>query len=411
MSFLKKLEDPTSPQEVAPEQVGLSSKRLRRIGEAIDREIAASRIPGGVLAVARRGKLVYHEAFGSRDPVSKAPMPVDAVFSIASMTKVMTSIAALQLLEEGHIGLADPVSGYLPELGQLMVADPAGGATLVTRPAARQPTIQDLLRHTSGMTYRDRGQTAAHKLYPGGSISAAIKSTKAEFLAAMAKAPLLFEPGSDWEYGFSTDVLGLVVEAVTGKPLRQTIASRICQPLGLASTGFDLTPETSPRYAQAFAKDVLTGAAQSVHHATGAKSKWDSGGGGAVSSAMDYLKLAEALRRGGKLGDAQILGRKTVELMTCDHLPAAIENRIADSMDPSSAGYGFGLGVAVRRRAGISALAGSKGDYYWSGVYGTYFWVDPSEHLSCVWMCASPGLVRLRYRPMIRALVYQALDD
>lgn len=411
MSFLKKLDDQPSLPEVSPEMVGLSANRLSRIGEAIAREIAANRIPGGVLAVARRGRLAYHQAFGTLEPGGKVAMPLDAVFSIASMTKVMTSVAALQLLEEGRLGLADPVSGYLPELANLAVADPAAGSTLVSRPPSRVPTIQDLLRHTSGMTYKDRGATSAHKLYPGSSISAAVKMSKAEYLAGMAKAPLLFDPGSNWEYGFSTDVLGLVVEAVTGEALRDTLQKRICAPLAMSSTGFDLTPALSPRYAKAYPKDVLTGAAQTIHHAGGHATKWDSGGGGAVSTALDYLKFAETLRRGGKLGDTQLLGRKTVELMTADHLPERIENRIADSMDPSSAGYGFGLGVAVRRAAGISAMAGSKGDWYWSGVYGTYFWVDPAEQLTVVWMCASPGLVRLRYRPMLRALVYQAIDD
>lgn len=411
MNFLKKLEDPTSLQEAAPEQVGLSAERLQRIPKALAREIAASRIPGGVLAIARRGKLAYLEAFGMRDSASAVAMTRDTVFSIASMTKVMVSVAALQLLEEGRISLADPIGGFLPELAELMVADLATGSTLVTRPPVRQPTIQDLLRHTSGMTYRERGQTPAHRLYPGSSIVAAVKYSKAEFLAEMARAPLLFHPGRDWEYGFSTDILGLVVEAVTGEPLGHTLNQRLWQPLGMADTGFDLTPATAQRYARAFPLDPLTGAAQSVHHATGAPWKWQSGGGGAVSTATDYLKFAETLRRGGKLAQAQILGRKTVELMTSDHLPLTIENRIADSMDPSSSGYGFGLGVAVRREAGIAAMAGSKGDYYWSGVYGTYFWVDPAEQLSCVWMCASPGLLRLRYRPMIRALVYQAIDD
>lgn len=410
MNFLKKLDEPTALAEASPEQVGLSSERLKRIPAAINREIAEKRIPGGVLGVVRRGRLAYLEAFGELDPATKTPMPTDAVFSIASMTKIMTSIAALQLFEEGRINLADPVSAYLPELKQLSVVDPSSGTSLVTRPASRQPTIQDLLRHTSGMTYRDRGATPAHKLYPGGSISAAIKLGKSEYLAAMAKAPLLFEPGSDWEYGFSTDVLGFVVEAVTGEPLRQTFAKRITGPLGMTSTGFDVTPALTSRYAKAFASDPLTGTPQVIHHATSHACQWDSGGGGGVSTAMDYLKLAEALRRGGRLGDVDILGRKTVELMTADHLPDRIENRIADTMDPSSAGYGFGLGVAVRRAAGLSALAGSKGDYYWSGVYGTYFWVDPAEHLVAVWMCASPGMIRLRYRPMIRALVYQAVD-
>ena len=411
MNFLKKLDEVATIHQAEPAEVGLSADRLKRIPEAMAREIAANRIPGGVLAIARRGRIAYHEAFGMRDSAANAPMPKDAVFSIASMTKAMVSVAALQLLEEGRIGLADPVSGYLPELANLVVADPSGGSTLVTKPASRNPTIQDLLRHTSGMTYRDRGQTPAHKLYPGSSIYASIKYTKAEYLAAMAKAPLLHEPGTVWEYGFSTDVLGLVIEAVTGKPLNAVLSERIWTPLGMADTGFELTTETAKRYARALHNDVLTGQPAVIHHATSDRMKWDSGGGGAVSTALDYLKFAEALRRGGRLSAEPILGRKTVELMTSDHLGPDAGNRIADSMDPSSAGYGFGLGVAVRREAGISALSGSKGDYYWSGVYGTYFWVDPLEQLVCVWMAATPGLVRLRYRPMIRALVYQAIVD
>ncbi len=411
MNFLKKLDEMATIQQAEPAEVGLSVDRLKRIPEAISREIAANRLPGGVLAIARRGRIAYHEAFGMRDTSANAPMTKDAVFSIASMTKAMVSVAALQLLEEGRLGLADPVSGYLPELANLVVADPAGGSTLVTKPASRIPTIQDLLRHTSGMTYRDRGQSAAHKLYPGSSIYASVKYSKSEYLAAMAKAPLVHEPGTVWEYGFSTDVLGLVVEAVTGKSLGAVLGERIWQPLGMADTGFELTPDTAPRYARAFANDVLTGQPASIHHASNDRMKWDSGGGGAVSTALDYLKFAETLRRGGQLTGKPILGRKTVELMTSDHLGADAGNRIADSMDPSAAGYGFGLGVAVRREAGISALTGSKGDYYWSGVYGTYFWVDPIEQLTCVWMAATPGLVRLRYRPMIRALVYQAIVD
>lgn len=411
MNFLTKLAAPTALVEASPESVGLSTQRLALIPDAVRREIDAGRIPGAVVAIARRGKLAYFQSFGQRDTTASAPMPADAVFSIASMTKAMTSVAILQLFEEGRLSLADPVSAFLPELAGLKVAEPGSGATLVTRAPSRLPTIQDLLRHTSGMTYKDRGQTPAHKLYPGSSIVASVKYSKSEFLAAMAQAPLLFEPGSDWEYGFSTDILGLVVEAVTGKTLGAVLGERIWGPLGMSDTGFELNAETAGRYGRALPNDPLTGARQVVHHATGDVTKWQSGGGGGVSTASDYLKFAEMLRRGGTLGDERILGRKTVELMTADHLAPDIGHRIADSMDPSCAGYGFGLGVAVRREAGLAAMAGSKGDYYWSGVYGTYFWVDPREQLSCVWMVASPGLIRLRYRPMIRALVYQAISD
>jgi CubicO group peptidase (beta-lactamase class C family) len=223
-------------------------------------------------------------------------------------------------------------------------------------------------------------------------------------LNALATAPLLFDPGSDWEYGFSTDVLGFVVEAVSGKSLGRFLSEHLWDPLGMIDTSFALPMTKRGRYALALSKDPLTGDPNpSIHHATGKTQQWDSGGGGAVSTAIDHLRFTEMLRSGGKLGATEILGRSTVKLMTSDHLPATFVNRIADTMDPAAAGYGFGLGFAVRRHDGIAAMAGSAGDYYWSGVYGTYFWVDPKEGISVVFMAAAPGLIRLRYRQMLRA--------
>jgi CubicO group peptidase (beta-lactamase class C family) len=415
MNFLSNPKPSTALDDAKPEQVGFSSERLERIRDAMAREIAAGRIPGAVVGIMRRGRLAFLESFGTRDPASQAPMPVDAVFSIASMTKAMTSVAALQLFEEGRLSLADPVANYLPELANLTVQHTSADGTYTNKPATRPPTIQDLLRHTSGFSYRERGQTPSHQAHPGSSINASIKLSKPEFLAALAKTPLLFEAGGTWEYGFSTDILGLVVEAITGEPLGLTLRKRLWSPLAMADTGFELDAETTSRYAHAFPNDPLSGQPQSIHHAKPHTTQWQSGGGGGLAKATDYLRFAEMLRLGGKLGgklgDHRILGRKTVELMTADHLSEMGENRIADTMDPSCAGYGFGLGVAVRRKAGVSAMAGSKGDYYWSGVYGTYFWVDPAEQLSVVFMAATPGAMRLRYRPLIRALVYQAIND
>jgi CubicO group peptidase (beta-lactamase class C family) len=388
-----------------PETVGLSSARLRRLGEALRRDIDAGQLPGAVVGVMRGGKLAHLEAVGYRDPASKEPLKTDAIFSIASMTKAMTSTAIMMLVEEGRILLADPVSKYLPPLAELKVVEGSG-----TRAPRSPPTIQDLLRHTSGLTYRDRGTTAAHALYPGSSIWAAERMSKDDSIAALAKSPLLFDPGSNWEYGFSTDVLGFVVEAVAGKPLGAVLNERLWVPLGMSDTSFALPPAKRARYALALSKDPVTGAANTiVHHSTDKTQIWDSGGGGCVSTAADYLRFAEMLRSGGKFGSADILGRGTVALMTADHLPASFNNMIADKMDPAATGYGFGLGVAVRRQDGIAAMAGSAGDYYWSGVYGTYFWIDPKEQLSVVFMAAAPGLIRLRYRQMTRNLVYQAL--
>ncbi len=388
-----------------PESVGLSSARLRRIGEALRREIEAARIPGAVVGIMRSGRLAHLEAVGHRDPATREPLKTDSVFSIASMTKPMTSTAIMLLVEEGRVLLADPVSKYLPPLAAWKVADAAG-----LRAPKQPPTIQDLLRHTSGLTYRDRGTTPAHTLYPGSSVWAAERMSKDETIAALAKSPLLFDPGTTWEYGFSTDVLGFVVEAVTSKRLGDFLHERLWGPLGMIDTGFALPAAKRPRYALALPKDPITGDAYApIHHATDKTQKWESGGGGTVSTAQDYLRFTEMLRQGGRLGSADILGRGTVALMTADHLPASFNNLIADKMDPAATGYGFGLGFAVRRQNGIAAMAGSAGDYYWSGVFGTYFWIDPKEELSVVFMAAAPGLIRLRYRQMLRNLVYQAL--
>jgi CubicO group peptidase (beta-lactamase class C family) len=231
-----------------------------------------------------------------------------------------------------------------------------------------------------------------------------------EVIAALAKSPLLFDPGSNWEYGFSTDVLGFVVEAVTAKPLGSFLQERVWGPLGMSDTSFALPAAKRARYALALPKDPVTGGANTIpHHASDKTQKWESGGGGTVSTASDYLRFAEMFRCGGKLGTVEVLGRGTVALMTADHLPSSFTNMIADKMDPAATGYGFGLGFAVRRQDGIAAMAGSAGDFYWSGVYGTYFWVDPKEQLSVVFLAAAPGQIRLRYRQMLRNLVYQAL--
>ena len=396
----------TTLSRAEPEAVGLSSLRLRRIGEALRREVDAQRLPGAVVGIMRAGKLAHFEAVGQRDPENDEPLKTDAIFSIASMTKAMTSTAIMQLVEEGRILLGDPVATYLPPLAALRVADGKGG----TRAPKSLPTVQDLLRHASGLTYQNRGDTYAHAAYPGSSVAAAEKLTKEATIAALARAPLLFDPGTNWEYGFSTDVLGFIVEAVSGKRLSQFLAERVWGPLGMVDTSFVLPADKRHRYARALAKDPQTGAANvAIHHAGDKPQIWDSGGGGTVSTAADYLRFAEALRLGGTLGSAQILGRGTVALMTCDHLPSELSNRIADSMDPAAIGYGFGLGFAVRRQSGMAAMAGSAGDFYWSGVYGTYFWVDPKEALTVVFMAAAPGLIRLRYRQMLRNLVYQAL--
>lgn len=393
-----------------PSAVGLDHTRLARIRGALERDVAAGFLPGAVIGVARRGRIAYLEAVGQRDAVAGQPMWADSIFSIASMTKPMTSVAIMMLHEEGRLLLGDPASKFLPQLANMKVARSPDSDTLDLVPARREMTVQDLLRHTSGLTYDNRGSGAVHRAYPGSSVSAAVKMNRAEFLDAIGKVPLAYQPGTAWEYGFSTDILGHIVEAVSGLTLGAFLKARLWEPLGMADTSFVLPASSQARYARALPKCPLTGEPLVVHHAAGQSMQWESGGGGAVSTAADYLRFVQMLLDGGTLEGNRILGRKTVELMRADHLGPEIENRIT-TMDPACNGYGFGLGFAVRRAAGVAAQLGSAGDYYWSGVYGTYFWIDPTEDLAVVFMAAAPGQMRLRYRQLVRGLVMQAIVD
>lgn len=342
---------------IEPKDAGLDPGRLGRIREALQRDIAAGLLPGAVVGIARRGGIAYLEAVGHRDADGQQPMWADAMFSIASMTKPMTSAAIMMLHEEGRLLLGDPASKYLPQLAGMKVAKAPFSDSLEVVPAEREMTVQDLLRHTSGLTYRDRGPGAAFKAYPGSSVSAAVAHGREEFLDLLGKVPLVFQPGSAWEYGFSTDVLGLIVEAVSGQTLGAFLKERLWGPLGMADTAFALTDATRGRYARAYPKCPLTGQPISVHHATGQAMKWESGGGGAVSTAADYLRFTQMLLSGGKLDGTRVLGRKTVELMRADHLGPEVANRIT-TMDPACNGYGFGLGFAVRRgRASLRSSA------------------------------------------------------
>ncbi len=395
-----------------PEAVGMSSARLGRIIPALNAEIEAGQLPGAVVAVARHGRLVFHEAVGHLGPDRRAPMPLDALFAIASMTKPVTGAAGLLLWEEGRIGLADPVERFLPQLGNRRVAVLnervlAGQGPIETVPAERSITMLDLMRHTSGLTYGGRGTTAVHRLYPNSSNAAGASLDAAGVLERLAAAPLLYQPGTVWEYGFSIDVIGLVVEALSGQRLGAFLEQRLFRPLGMVDTSFRVPADKVARLARPLPRDPDTGAAQSVPDRALAL-RFECGGGGLASTALDYLRFAQMLLGGGVLGETRILGRKTVEAMRTNHLTPEIENRIP-GLDPNSEGYGFGLTVAVRARA--STLMGSLGEFYWNGAYGTLWWADPAEHLAVVFMAQVPGEQRRRFRPLINALVYQALTE
>ncbi|MGE4047195.1 MAG: serine hydrolase domain-containing protein [Acetobacteraceae bacterium] len=395
-----------------PEAVGMSSERLRRITSALSAAIEAGTLPGAVVAIARRGRLVFHEAVGHLGPDQGVPMPRDALFAIASMTKPVTGVAALMLWEEGRLGLADPVERFLPALGNRRVAElddrvRSGQGPIQTVPAERPITVLDLMRHTSGIPYGGRGTTAVHALYPASSNAAGATLDSAAFLERLAAAPLLYQPGTVWDYGLSIDVIGLIVEAISGQSLGTFLEQRLFRPLGMVDTSFQVPTDKVVRLARPLPRDPDTGEAQLVPDRAEAL-RFECGGGGLASTALDYLRFAQMLLGGGILGDIRILGRKTVEAMRTNRLTAEIENRIVQ-LDANSDGYGFGLTVAVRDRPGT--LMGSLGEFYWNGAYGTLWWADPAEDLAVVFMAQVPGEQRRRFRSLINALVYQAVIE
>jgi CubicO group peptidase (beta-lactamase class C family) len=386
----------------APEEIGLSSDRLARLGKVLRGEVERGRVPGAVALVARRGRIGFFESFGRRDPAGDAPMTKDAIFRIYSMTKPVTSVAAMMLWEEGRFLLSDPVAKYLPELSDLQVAVEAGGELKLV-PQNRAITIQDLLRHTSGLTYEFRGPSPVQKMYMSARVYSRSQSN-ADQVATLAKLPLLHQPGTRWEYSRSTDVLGRLVEVLSGERLGAFFERNILQPLGMVDTAFHVPPQHHSRLAEAFAKDPDSGSTVQLLQVRDAPN-FESGGGGLVSTAADYARFLQMLLDGGRFDGGRLLSRKTIELMTADHL-----GPITGASDLLLPGHGFGLGFAVRLHTGIAYLPGSIGQYFWGGLAGTTFWVDPAEQLFAVLLIQAPGQ-RDYYRTLFRDLVYSAFDD
>jgi CubicO group peptidase (beta-lactamase class C family) len=339
-------EDPMS--RAKPEEVGLSSERLARIGETLKVDIEAGRIPGAVIAIARHGKLVMLDAYGWRDKAAGLAMTTDTIFNIASMTKPMTTVGALMLYERGKILIDDPIAKYFPKFATMRVAArDAGEPTAETVPANRQITIQDLMRHTSGLIYGGRGNTVVHKMYPGGSVDATRDYDGAAFLDKLASLPLLYQPGTVWDYGFGLDVLGLTIEGITKQTLGQYLQTSLFAPLGMTDTGFSVSGDKASRYAKPLPVDPDTGKSQARSPELTQPLKFECGGGCAASTASDYLRFATMLMNGGRSGEARLLGPRTVAYMLSDQLGPNIKNLVGNA-DPTRADYGFGLGLAVR---------------------------------------------------------------
>ena len=377
------------PRAASPEEVGLSSERLDRLARITQGHVDSGLLPGAVILVARHGKIAYFKTFGYRDRNTKAAMPADAIFRLASLTKPIVSVATMMLHEEGKFQIDDPLSQYLPEF-----AMPTVGIDRVA--ATRGITIQDLLRHTSGLT-DGNGDTPVDKLYR----DAAVRSrdhTNADLVAKLAKLPLLHQPGTRWHYGWSTDVLGRLVEVVSGKGLGAFLAERIFRPLGMDDTAYSLPAAKVARAAQPWQRPG--GPPMTPRFDVAVAPRLESGGGGLVSTATDYLRFSQMLLNDGEFNGVRLLGRKTVDFMTADHLGA---------IPGQQAGMGWGLGFQVRRDAGIAGLPGSVGEYGWAGNTGTIFWVDPKEQLVAIYMIQVNAEDRVYLRNQFRSLVSQAV--
>jgi CubicO group peptidase (beta-lactamase class C family) len=393
----------------APGKSGISAEGLTRIDRFWEREIAAKRIPGAVVAIARDGKLVYYKAYGVQDPATSQPMPLDAMFQLASMTKVMAGVAALTLNEEGRLPLKSKLEEYYPQFANTKVGVVGANGEVTTEPAKNPIYIQDLMRHTSGITYGARGNTPVHKLWPPSSSGASAQYTGPELIDKIGPLPLLYQPGTTWDYGLSIDVLGLVVEKVSGKRLGEYMKGAIWDKVKMPNTTFEPTPEQRKRLARPFPKDPLTGKDQAIASLDRAN-KFDCGGGCAFGTVGDYLRFAQMLNNGGTIDGQRVLGPKTVALMTSDHLGATIKNNVG-GIEGHRDGYGFGLTVAVRMVDGVAATPGTPGDYTWNGANGTLFWNDPAEKLTVVVGTAGPGDIRKYYREQMGALVYGAMTE
>lgn len=338
------------------------------------------------------------------------------------MTKPLASVAAMMLAEDGKIQLTDPISKYLPEFAKMGVSvaqtDAAGSITYTVVPAVRPITVQDLLRHTSGLVY---GELTRNPVIKQAYIDAGVyaiggtdydhrKVTPAQQVTGMAKAPLSTQPGSTWEYSMSSDILGRVVEAASGKPLAAFLDERLFKPLKMVDTSFKIPQNDLSRMAQPLAVDPSTGLPNKVLDVTIEPGN-ASGGAGAVSTAADYLRFAVMMQRGGELDGRRVLSPTTVSLMTSDHLGSrAMATLTPGELLMGVPGYTFGLGFMVRQGAGIAGVPGSEGEYMWAGAGGTFFWVDPKQNLAVVLMSQSPGPSRGGYRRMIKQLVYAAIE-
>ncbi|HJV85131.1 MAG TPA: serine hydrolase domain-containing protein [Noviherbaspirillum sp.] len=392
------------------DRAGFSAARLETITRCIQADVDAKLIPGAVMLVSRNGRIEYEKAIGVQDPSTGVPMTLDTIFRIYSMTKPIVSVGVMMLVEQGRLLLSDPVSMHIPELKELKVGmettDARGQRRLELVPTVMPMTVQDLLRHTSGLTYGIFGDSLVKEEYRNSGLGSA-RATSDEFIRTLAQLPLAYQPGTVWEYSHATDVLGVLLERLSGMSLDAFLAERILKPLGMNETGFWVEPAQHHRIAEAFPIDPVTGVSVKLNQPR-RRPNFLSGGGGMMSTLHDYFRFARMLQNEGELDGVRILSRKMLRYMASDHLSELPLAKTGASYLPGP-GYGFGLGFAVRTSEGGAFMPGSVGDFTWSGLAGTYFWVDPKENLLAIYLMQAPEQ-RNHYRQLFRNLVYAAIE-
>jgi CubicO group peptidase (beta-lactamase class C family) len=390
---------------------GFSPHGLQRVGDYLRHEIAAGKIPGAILLIQQHGHPVYFENFGVRDVATRQPMTSDTLFRLYSMTKPITSVAAMLLVDDGRLSLDDPVARYIPAFADLKVGvetrDDRQAPGLQLEPLRRPITIEDLLRHTSGLTYGFYGDSAVRKLYAGAGLFEG-DFDNAQFAERIARLPLAEQPGTLWDYGHSTDVLGRVIEVVSGQSLFSFEKRRLLDPLGMTDTAFYVADAAKrPLIAEPMPDDRFVSPVAGIRDPMLPR-RWESGGAGMVGTIGDYARFAQMLLNGGTLDGRRYLKPETVALMTSDHVGPST-GIARDQFYFPGAGSGFGLGFAVRT-AEPAGTVSPPGEYRWDGVAGTFFFVDPRDDMFAICMMQTPSQ-RGRIQSELKALIYQALGN
>lgn len=401
-------------QTSSPAQCGLDAARLTRIDDWMQRYVEQGRFPFAATLIARKGRMAWESHTGYADVEAKTAYTSDTLARIYSMTKPVTSTAFMMLYEQGLVHLDDPVSAFIPEFADTQVLIPGAERLDQTEPLNAPVTVHNLLTHTSGLTY-GFNQDILSETYAANRLDFGQRAGGlAETAARLAETPLLFQPGSRWHYSVATDVLGRIVEVVSGKALDRFFADGILGPLDMHDTSFVVPASKMGRLGPCYAFDPKGGMPVFATGFGEGEVNTLSGGGGLVSTGRDYLRFAEMLRRGGALGDVRLLGPRTVSLMTSNHLPGGVD---LATLGPSAwcetsfSGVGFGLGFAINLDPAQSMLSASVGDFSWGGMASTYFWCDPEEEMSVVFLTQLLPSSSWPNRKELRALVYQAIVD